>query len=279
MPSMLYTKKGKKSVSDTTIQGTDPLGGFAYHLDFSLPFIATAIHAGHCVREELLPFMALDSNQRKFEEDTGTDLMIKGLANAVRALESRSVYDINRSRELALPLTPERFWGTQVYKTLPTPEMNQKSLKSYESFYRFMETCIARILDQFGFCIVYDIHSYNISRQQEKGIASPPVFNLGTALLDKSKWEKAIALWIEQLGTISLPGIKTDVAQNHVFLGKAEFCRRLCNMDDRILVLPTEVSKVYMDEKKGDVYPDVIQAVRNGLQKVILAHVKLLKEF
>ena len=37
-----------------TIAGTDPLGGFAYHLDFSLPFIAVAIHAGHHVSEELL---------------------------------------------------------------------------------------------------------------------------------------------------------------------------------------------------------------------------------
>ncbi|MBT7051516.1 MAG: N-formylglutamate amidohydrolase [Desulfobacula sp.] len=273
---MSNTKKGGNSLSDTMIQGTDPLGGFAYHLDFSLPFIATAIHAGHHVREELRPLMALDSNQRQFEEDTGTELMIKTLCNAVWALESRSVYDLNRSRELALPLTPERFWGTQVYKTSPTPEMNQKSLKSYESFYKFMETCIARILDRFGICIIYDIHSYNISRQKEKGIVSPPVFNLGTALLDKSKWKQAISLWLEQLGNISLPGIKTDVAENHVFSGKAEFCRRLCNMDDRILVLPTEVSKVYMDEKKGIVYPDVIAAVKNGLQNAILSHVQLL---
>ncbi|MCK5349715.1 MAG: hypothetical protein KAJ25_10020, partial [Desulfobacula sp.] len=55
------------------IKGTDPLGGFAYHLDFSLPYIAVAVHSGHDVRKELLPFMALDSGQRKFEEDTATD--------------------------------------------------------------------------------------------------------------------------------------------------------------------------------------------------------------
>ena len=275
MESMVNTNKIGKQQIDTGIQGIDPLGGFAYHLDFSLPFIATAIHSGHHVRNELLPFMALDSKGRRFEEDTGTDLMIKGLGNAVWALESRAVYDLNRSREIALPLTPERFWGTRVYKTLPNPEMNGKSLKNYDSFYRFMETCIATILDRFGMCIIYDIHSYNISRQKEKGIASPPVFNLGTALVDESKWEKEIKLWLEQLGTISLPKRKISVAQNHVFLGKAEFCRRLCSMDDRILVLPTEVSKIYMNEKKGDIYPDVILAVKNGLQNAILSHVKL----
>ena len=271
-------KKGKPQQLANIIQGTDPLKGFAYRLDFSLPFIATAIHAGHHVREELRPLMALDSDQRRFEEDTGTDLMIKGLGNAVWALESRAVYDLNRSREMALPLTPERFWGTRVYNTLPTPEMNEKSLGNYESFYRFMETCIANLLDRFGICIIYDIHSYNISRQQAKEIESPPVFNLGTALLDKSKWKKAIELWLEQLGTISLPGIKTSVAQNQVFQGKEEFCRRLCRLGDRILVLPTEISKVYMDEKKGNVYPEKLEAVKNGLQNAILSHIKLLKK-
>jgi len=278
MDYRLNTKKRGKAQTDNTIQGIDPLKGFAYRLDFSLPFIANAIHAGHHVREELLPLMALDSDQRRFEEDPCTDLMIKGLGNAVWALESRAVYDLNRSREMALPLTPERFWGTRVYNSLPTPEMNQKSLESYESFYRFMETCIASILDQFGFCIIYDIHSYNISRQQAKGIESPPVFNLGTALLNKSKWKNAIELWLEQLGTISLPGIKTSVAENHVFMGKAEFCRRLSSLDDRILVLPTEISKVYMDEKKGNVYPEKLEAVKNGLQNAILFHVQLLKK-
>ena len=276
MESMINTNKFGNQQIDTGVQGIDPLGGFAYHLDFSLPFIATAIHSGHHVRKELLPFMALDSKGRRFEEDTGTDLMIEGLGNAVWALESRAVYDLNRSRQIALPLTSERFWGTRVYKTLPTPEMNQKSLDNYDSFYRFMETCIATILDRFGVCIIYDIHSYNISRQKEKGIQSPPVFNLGTALLDESKWKKEIKLWLEQLGAISLPRIKTSVAQNHVFLGKAEFCRQLCSLDDRILVLPTEVSKIYMNEKKGDVYPDVIPALTNGLQNAILSHVKLL---
>jgi hypothetical protein len=266
----------KKNLPDNIIQGTDSLGGFAYHLDFSLPYIAVAIHAGHHVRDELLPLMSLNSDMRKFEEDHGTDIMIKDLSNSVWAIESRAVYDLNRPKDMALPLDPEQFWDTRVYKTLPTSEMNQKSLVSYELFYKFMETSIASMLGRFGVCIVYDIHSYNITRQQAKGIKSPPVFNLGTALLNKSKWKKAIGLWMEQLGTISLPGIKTSVAQNQVFSGKAEFCRRLCNLDKRILVLPTEISKVYMDEIKGKVYPEMLLAIKDGLQNAILSHIKLL---
>ncbi len=264
----------KKIRQHGRIQVTNPFEGFACQLDFSLPFIAVAIHSGHRVRQELLPFMALDSGQRKFEEDTATDTMIKGLGNAVWALESRAVYDLNRPVDAALPLEPEQFWGTRVYTGRPTPEMNQKSLESFHAFYRFMETCIHLMLDRFGICVVYDIHSYNISRQQEKGIASPPVFNLGTALLDRSKWTTAIDSWLELLGRISLPGIRTSVAENRVFSGKGEFCRRLSCLDNRVLVLPTEISKVYMDETSGKLNPQMVSAVQNGLQNAVLSHIK-----
>ena len=85
------------------IAGTDPLQGFAYNFDFSTPIIASAIHAGHHVREELLPYMVIAPDQRLFEEDTATEEMIKGLPNTIWGLESRAVYDLNRSPDLALP--------------------------------------------------------------------------------------------------------------------------------------------------------------------------------
>jgi hypothetical protein len=212
-----------------------------------------AIHAGHRVRDELLPYMILPPAERMFEEDTGTEFMTQGHPNAVWGLESRAVYDLNRDEDMALPLVPEKFWGTRVYGEQPGPEMNDKSLGQHRSFYLFVGTVIRQMIDTFGYCIVYDIHSYNITRQQAKGVTSPPVFNLGTAGLDRTKWKDPIDSWLENLRKISLPGIKTTVAENDVFSGNGELCKRLSQWDPRILVLPTEVSKVYMDEKKGAV--------------------------
>jgi hypothetical protein len=212
-----------------------------------------AIHAGHRVRDELLPYMILPPAERMFEEDTGTEFMTQGHPNAVWGLESRAVYDLNRDEDMALPLVPEKFWGTRVYGEQPGPEMNDKSLGQHRSFYLFVGTVIRQMIDTFGYCIVYDIHSYNMTRQQAKGVKSPPVFNLGTAAFDRSKWKDPIDSWLENLRKISLPGIKTIVAENEVFSGKGELCKRLSQWDPRILVLPTEVSKVYMDEKKGAV--------------------------
>lgn len=261
-----------KIESRGAVSGIGHSGGFAYQFDFSVPQIAVAIHAGHQVRRELLPLLALEPDQRMFEEDTGTDFMIQGQPNTIWGLESRAVYDLNRDTDMALPLVPEKFWGTRVYKKAPTHEMNIRSLESHEAFYRAMGTLITHMLDLFGYCVVYDIHSYNISRQQAKGFESPPVFNLGTAALDRPRWKSHIESWLDCLGAISLPGIQTTVAENIVFSGKGEFCMRLSQWDPRILVLPTEVSKVYMDEFKGAIYPDAIKAVKDGLAQAMTSH-------
>jgi len=251
------------------ISGTDSSRGFAYDFDFSIPIIATAIHAGHYVRDELIPLMEIPPDQRLFEEDTATEEMIQGLPNTIWGLESRAVYDLNRSPDLALPLTPEKFWGIKVYETQPTPEMNQKSLESHARFYDFMGTVVSHMLDKFNVCIVLDIHSYNISRQIEKGFASPPVFNLGTESLDHSKWKKQIQTWIMALESISLPrGITTTVSENEVFAGKGQLCKCLSGWDNRILVLPTEVSKVYMDEHTGEVYSEMVKAICNEFHRI-----------
>jgi hypothetical protein len=261
-----------KIESQGAVSGIGNSGGFFYQFDFSIPKIAVAIHAGHQVRHELRPLLALAPDQRMFEEDTGTDFMIQGQPNTIWGLESRAVYDLNRDTDMALPLVPKKFWGTRVYKKAPTPEMNTRSLGSHEAFYRAMGTLITHMLDLFGYCVVYDIHSYNISRQQAKGFESPPVFNLGTAALDSSRWKSHIESWLDRLGAISLPGIQTTVAENLVFSGRGEFCMRLSQWDPRILVLPTEVSKGYMDEFKGAIYHDTIKAVKDGLAQAMTSH-------
>lgn len=252
--------------------------GFAWSLDFSSPFIATAIHSGRHVPDEMLPVMEMTSARRLFEEDCATDIMIQGLPNAVWGLDSRAVYDLNRSLDLTLPLTPEKFWGATVYKQPPTSEMNRKNIAAYEAFYRFMGTCITYMLEKFNYCIVYDIHSYNIIRQMDKGIHHPPVFNLGTHFLDRKKWAREIDLWLEMLGRIPLPGIESTVAENHVFMGKGELSRCLTQWDPRILVLPTEVSKIYMDEMEGKVYTDVIIALQKGLSQAVQSHVAAVEQ-
>ena len=262
----------EKLRSAKRLQGRSATGGFAFDLDLSTPALAVAIHAGHNVREELLPLMQISEKERLFEEDPATDRMIQGNANAIWGLDSRAEYDLNRPPDEALPLKPERFWGVQVYRTALPDDMMRRSLEKYEAFYRFAGSCICVLLERFGYCVVYDIHSYNLSRQVEKGIENPPLFNLGTALLDRSRWGSLIDAWLHQLGRIEIPGIATTVEENRVFSGAGELCRRLTGWDPRILVLPTEIAKVYMDEREGILHDAQIDALGAGLLRAIAAH-------
>ena len=258
--------------SGQPVDGRGGLGGFAFAVDGSAACIATAIHAGGNVRDELRPLMAIGAAGRYFEEDPETDTMIQGAPSAVWGLDSRSEYDLNRPPGDALPLTPERFWGTRVYARQPTGRMNRTSMAKYDQFYAFMGSWARTTLDRFGVCLVYDVHAYNITRQVQKGIASPPEFNLGTAAIDRRRWAASVDDWLDRLEKIEIPGVRTTVAENCVFSGQGELCRRLTGWDPRILVLPTEVSKVYMDEKTGRVFPAVVDALREGLGRVMHAH-------
>jgi N-formylglutamate amidohydrolase len=254
------------------LQGKSATGGFAFDLDMATPALAVAIHAGHSVREELRPLMQIPEKDRLFEEDPATDRMIRGNSNAVWGLDSRAEYDLNRPAGQAVPLTAEQFWGVEVYRKVPTEAMVQRSLEKHEEFYTFIGSCIRVLLERFGFCVVYDIHSYNLSRQVEKGIANPPLFNLGTALLDRPRWGSLIDAWLHQLSRIEVPGISTTVEENRVFSGAGELCRCLTGWDPHILVLPTEIAKVYMDESTGILHEPLIDALGHGLRRAIAAH-------
>lgn len=231
--------------------------------------MVTAIHAGSRVRNELLPLMKISEGDRRFEEDIATDMIISLCPNIIWGLDSRSEYDLNRAPELALPLSPEMFWGVQVYNKPPTAEMKRRSMKKYNNFYNFVENYIRKILNEFGFCVVIDIHSYNVSRQIATGISMPPVFNIGTKAIDSATHRSFIDAWINALSGINIPDIETSVAENLVFTGKGEFCRRLSSLDERILVLPTEIAKVYMDEHTGKLYKDRIKNIAEQLAKII----------
>lgn len=259
--------------SEDSISGEDIKGGFAYKLDLSKPYIATAIHAGHKVRQELLPFFSISEEERFYEEDPATDLIINECPNSIWGLDSRTEYDLNRPSQLAIPLRPEMFWGTKVYKNLPSNHMIKRSRSKYENFYTFMGSVITIILDRFGYCVIYDFHSYNIDRQKQKGHTTPPEFNVGTEQLNE-KWRPLIDSWISCLGDIN--GIEEiRAAENEVFFGKGELCRRLSSWNENILVLPTEISKFYMDEKTGVIDDNIVNRLKIEISQAVNKHGKI----
>jgi hypothetical protein len=63
------------------------------------------------------------------------------------------------------------------------------------------------------------------------------------------------------------------VEENRVFTGAGELCSRLTGWDRNILVLPTEIAKVYMDERMGTLNEARIDAIGRGLRRAIAEHI------
>jgi hypothetical protein len=57
-----------------------------------------------------------------------------------------------------------------------------------------------------------------------------------------------------------------------VFGGLGEFCRRLSSWDPNVLVLPTEISKVYMDEHSGTIHEPLRVALTREIAAAVCAH-------
>jgi hypothetical protein len=98
------------------------------------------------------------------------------------------------------------------------------------------------------------------------------MFNLGTRGIERAHWEKSVKEWLDCLGQVEIPDRQTTVAENDVFGGMGEFCRKLTQWDPNILVLPTEISKFYMDEHSGIVHESIVEVLKKELAEAVSRH-------
>ena len=270
----IYTQLKRGQV----VEGKSPHGGVSYRLDPEACYLATAIHAGQAVRPDVLKYVKLSKRDRLYEEDPKTDDFIADLPCRMTILDSRFEYDVNRPSHSAIALKKEWAWGLQVFHNdLPTT-VELLSRRKFLEYYLALEAWAEYARDKFGGCVVYDMHSYNIARQVGKGIPDPPVFNLGTGndsdefVRWRQRWRPALDDWMSALQSVTIPGVETTVEENRVFKGLGEQARVCRRIGDNVLCLPTEVSKIYMDEDSLEYFPDRIAALRKQFGTLIPQH-------
>src|SRR3546814_9235088 len=100
--------------------------------------ITAAIHEGHVIREELLPFLALEEHERSREEDPYTDYLSEVSTSRVIVNVSRFETDVNRPRHKAVYQRPEDAWGMQIWKKELPVKLLERSMETYDAFYRGM---------------------------------------------------------------------------------------------------------------------------------------------
>lgn len=237
------------------------------------PIFATALHAGHELREGLTEIIALEESTRLREEDPYTDLLTKVVPNRIIPIRSRFEVDLNRSRNEAVYLSPSDAWGLQVWKRKPTAKMIEESLAEFDQFYSETKKTLEKLETEYGRFVVFDIHSYNHRRQGP--VAAPdspsenPDINIGTGTMDRQKWAPIIDRFISDLKKFDYMGQHLDVRENVKFRGRQFATWVHQNFPDSGCVLSIELKKFFMNEWTGKIDGKKLLALYHALKSTL----------
>ena len=233
-------------------------GAFTVKIDEYSPFVCTAIHNGHHLRDDLQKNCRLTDEERRLAEAPYTADMLSSFPIVLTGNDSRFEYDLNR------PKAHSTHYKTAWTKPLTTKQRNESHAK-HQSFYNVLSALVARLEKQFKNSIVFDVHSFNYQQIE----ADTPTFNIGTSQIDIERWGTACQNFEKQLSKIELPNIAVRAARDEVFQGRGYLIAHINAHFDHTLVLPFEVKKVFMDETSGELYPLVLEELRGGVKQAI----------
>ncbi len=237
------------------------------------PLVATAIHAGHEVREEVAERLALSPRERLREEDPHTGALASVTATRIVARRSRFEVDLNRPREKAVYIEPDDAWGLKIWKKKPPEDLIERSRMEHDAFYREVGSILADLARRFGCFVVLDIHSYNHLRDGPGGRpAAPeanPEVNVGTGTMDRRRWAGIVDRLIEELRAFDFLGRRLDVRENVRFKG-GYFPRWIHeNFPSSGCALALEFKKFFMNEWTGQVDQGVLAEITRALRSTL----------
>ena len=234
------------------------------------PLLATAVHDGHRVRDEVAKHLELGDAERLREEDPFTGEWTQAAATRVVGTRSRFEVDLNRPREKAVYRIPDDAWGLTVWNGVPPDEMFETSLAEYDAFYAAMRELLNDITRRHGHFVVFDLHTYNHRRLGADGPpAAPegnPQVNIGTGTMDRQRWAPVVDALIDGLRSFDFPGSTLDVRENVKFKG-GNWPRWIHeNFPDTGVAVAIEFKKFFMDEWTGQPDRDCVEAIGKALK-------------
>jgi hypothetical protein len=238
------------------------------------PVVATAIHDGHELREEIAAAMALEESERLREEDPFTGEAVRDVPVHIVVHRSRFEFDLNRSAEEAVCRSPEQCWGLQVWKpSEPNESLVKRSLVIHAAYYRVLSQLLDRISERHGRFVLIDVHSYNHRRDGPDASPMPreqaPEINIGTFSMPRDKWAFLLDPLMDAMRSFDFNGRRLDVRENVAFQGKGEQTRFVHERyPDAGCAIALEFKKFYMDEWSGAPDPAELEAMR-----ALVAHI------
>jgi uncharacterized protein (DUF1810 family)/N-formylglutamate amidohydrolase len=237
------------------------------------PIVATAIHAGHDIRPELLQHMALSEAERLREEDPFTNLWVDVGSTRVVGLRSRFEVDLNRPRDQAVYQRPEDAWGLKVWKQPLPPDVIERSWSLHDAFYERAKREFEILRQRRRRFVVLDLHSYNHRRggadQPADDPQQNPEINIGTGSMDRRRWGGLVDRFIKDLHGYDFSGRSLDVRENVRFKGGYFSQWVHTNFPDSGCALAIEVKKFFMNEWTGQPDRKLIAAIGEALQSTV----------
>lgn len=233
------------------------------------PIVATAIHNGDRVREDLLKQCVLTASDRLREEDPFTLYWTAIAPTRVIGLHSRFEVDLNRPRDKAVYRTPEDAWGLQVWKNELPESSVEESLARYDAFYARLKEILDAKVAEHGSFVVFDLHTYNHRRQGPDGPHAEadrnPHVNIGTGTMNRLRWATLVDRFIADLRSFDFPGGVLDVRENVKFQGGNLSRWVHDNYPETGCTLSIEFKKFFMDEWTGQPDPMYVEAIGSSL--------------
>ena len=228
------------------------------------PIVATAIHDGHNVRDELINLFNLGDEERLREEDPFTAKWLEVSDNQIIVNHSRFETDVNRPRDKAVYAKPDDAWGLQVWKNEPEQNIIDNSLAVYDNFYEQARKYFDLLFTMHENIVVYDIHSYNHRRESRNTIADPhqnPEINIGTKNMDHDTWDPLVQKVIDTFKRFDYDGRRLDVRENVKFKGGYFGQWLFEHYGNNICPISIEFKKFFMDEWTGEPFEKDIKLI------------------
>ena len=231
--------------------------------------IATAIHAGHTVRADVLALSALADDVRRREEDPFTDRWLPIAGNRIDVERSRFEVDVNRPRDAAVYLDADAAWSLDLWAS-PLPEVAiERSLAEYDAFYRELGRVCDDVAAAHPRFVVLDLHSYNHRRSgPDAPVDDPdgnPEINVGTGSVDRPEWDDVVDAFSAAMRQFPFDGGHLDVRENVRFRG-GHMSRWINHRYQGLgCALAIEVKKIYMDEWTGEPIEPIIATIGDAL--------------
>lgn len=239
---------------------------FTLKIEKYVPYACAAVHDGHQFRKELWDKCLHTAYERWYEEDPETKNMVISHPILIAGRDSRFEYDLNRTPEEAVF---ETAWGKQLWRQPLAEREKAESLQKHTNFYKVVHALISKLEEKFNACIVYDMHSYNWKRWDRE----VPTWNLGTSNIDNDRFGVQVESWRQMLSDIKFPyNIKQTALVNDTFQGNGYFLKYITKNFNNTLVLATEIAKVYCDEYKQIIFPEVVASVEKQLTFHLIKH-------